>query len=178
MSYEFLKAIVSPRHMVVARSFMGLKEIAGNTSNQTILSWAKQLGLDSIYKNDDTSWCALFVAFVMMQAGRKIIIPTKDSWDYLRALKYQEANLKTVAMKDAAFGDIMIFKRPEGGHVAFYVGEDTACYHILGGNQGNKVSVIRIDKKRLVAVRRPDYISFNPEKMIVSAEGAISTNEA
>lgn len=36
------------------------------------------------------------------------------------------------------------------GHVGFYVGEDAKGYYVLGGNQGDKVSVVRIAKDRLL----------------------------
>ena len=49
----------------------------------------------------------------------------------------------------------MTFKRPGGGHVGFYVGEDSTAYHVLSGNQFDKVGITRIDKSRLVAIRWP-----------------------
>lgn len=178
MSYEYLKSIVTPRHIAVAASYLGTAEIPGAKSNPEILRWAKELGLDKVYKNDDTAWCGLFVCYVMKQAGRQVILNTKDAYDYLRALKYQGANLIEAPRANAAFGDLLIFQRPEGGHVGFYVGEDANNYHVLGGNQGNKVSVVKISKQRLVAVRRPEYITYSPEKMVVDVAGNVSSNEA
>lgn len=175
--YQFLYNAASPRHMVIARGLMGLKEIPGGKSNPFILEWAKELKLDRIYKDDDTSWCALFAAICMHRAGRTIDLKTKDLFDYLRALKYSDV-FDAVANDDAAFGDILIFRRPSGGHIGFYVAEDATTYHVLGGNQSNMVNVIRIEKKRCVAIRRPSYQTFVPEKFIVDAKGTISSNEA
>lgn len=177
MAYEYLKTAALPRHIAVALSLIGVAEIPGKDSNKIILGWAKDLGLDKIYTNDDMSWCALYLAYVMKQAGRQIIINTKDPYDYLRALKYQGANLNEVAKADAALGDILIFQRPEGGHVGFCVGEDSQCFHVLGGNQGNKVSIVPIKKERCIAVRRPAYISYQPVKYSVVGGGPVSTNE-
>jgi hypothetical protein len=41
---------------------------------------------------------------------------------------------------------VLTFKRKGGGHVGIYVGEDSKCYHVLGGNQSNMT--IRIEKSR------------------------------
>ncbi|HZG46658.1 MAG TPA: hypothetical protein VEZ41_10420 [Allosphingosinicella sp.] len=46
------------------------------------------------------------------------------------------------------------------GHVGFYVGEEpkqgnTTVYHVLGGNQSNKVCVARLAANRLLAARWP-----------------------
>ena len=49
----------------------------------------------------------------------------------------------------------MVFTRPQGGHVAFYVGEDAQTFHTLGGNQSDAVSITRIDKARCVGMRWP-----------------------
>lgn len=175
MTYEFLKNIVSPRHMAVAISLLGTKEIPGAKSNDRILQWAKDLGLASIYTNDDTAWCGLFFCHVMKEAGRPVVLETKDKYDYLRALKFATWGKE---VKVPAFGDILIFKRPEGGHIGFYVGEDKKAYHVIGGNQGNSVSVTRILKRRLFATRRPEYISFKPEPVLLTSAGKISSNEA
>jgi hypothetical protein len=47
--------------------------------------------------------------------------------------------------------------RSGGGHVAFAVGEDATHFHVLGGNQGARVSIMRIEKARWRhAVRQSD----------------------
>jgi cell wall-associated NlpC family hydrolase len=77
-------------------------------------------------------------------------------------------------------GDTLVFKRPGGGHVGIYVGEDSQCYHVMGGNQSNAYGFTRIAKGRLVAARRPKYIN-QPENVRVihlAATGAISKDEA
>ena len=51
---------------------------------------------------------------------------------------------------------MLVFTRPGGGHVGFYVGEDAAAYHILGGNQGDAVTIVRIVKSRYIARRWPE----------------------
>lgn len=52
---------------------------------------------------------------------------------------------------------ILVFTRDGGGHVGFCMGEDLVGqnYFVLGGNQGNKVSVVPVSKKNCIASRWP-----------------------
>ena len=50
-------------------------------------------------------------------------------------------------------GAILVFDREGGGYVAFYVGEDPVYYHVLGGNQGDAVTIMRLAKSRCIARR-------------------------
>lgn len=85
-----------------------------------------------------------------------------------------------VGTKQPMLGDVLVFKRPSGGHVAIYVGEDKTHYPCLGGNQSDSVCITRIEKTRLHAARRPDYTTMpaNVRKVALAAVGAISKNEA
>ncbi len=79
-------------------------------------------------------------------------------------------------------GCVLVFTRAGGGHVGFYVGEDNTAYHVLGGNQGNSVSVTRLEKSRLSpgGMRWPTEVTLPPAKVIRRNANnlAISTNEA
>jgi cell wall-associated NlpC family hydrolase len=78
-------------------------------------------------------------------------------------------------------GDVLTFKRDGGGHVGIYVGEDDKHYHVLGGNQGNSVSISRIAKTRLYKARRTTWKIAQPANVRVvklEAKGVITTNEA
>ncbi len=51
--------------------------------------------------------------------------------------------------------DVLVFARPGGGgHVGLYVGEDAEAYHVLGGNEGDAVTIVRILRWRFVSTRR------------------------
>lgn len=180
MNYDYLKSVTAPKHMVIAIGEMGVAEIPGKgKSNPKIMQWAKDLGLEGIYHDDDEAWCAVFYNWVMLEAGRPTKFPGNNKYDFLRALRVQfsEGMIK-VKKEDAAFGDTLVFSRPEGGHVGWYVGEEGKVFHVLGGNTGNMVKPAKIEKSRCVAVLRPVYITYKPDKMVVSIGGAISTNEA
>lgn len=170
-AYQWLQQEDAPRHLLKALELFGVAEIVGPKHNPVIMGWAKETGLDSVYKNDEIPWCGLYAAIVMHRAGRPVV---KDP---LWALNWSKFG---VAVTEPMLGDVLTFKRPSGGHVGFYVGEDSSAYHVLGGNQGNQVSVVRIAKSRLHAARRPDYTSqpVNVRKIILAGNGGLSTNEA
>lgn len=133
--------------MDVAKSHIGLKEIPGSRSNPTILQWAEDVNVENVYKNDDVPWCGLFIAHCIIESDN--LEPVKDP---LWALNWNKFGIKTTPR----FGCIMVFKRGGGGHVGFYVGEDSDTYHILGGNQSNSVNVTRVRKSQFVGARWPE----------------------
>jgi fatty acid/phospholipid biosynthesis enzyme len=80
---------------------------------------------------------------------------------------------------------VLVFSRKVAGgyagHVGIYVAEDASAFHVLGGNQGDAVSVARVAKDRCVAVRRPAFATALPasaKPYRVATGGALSTNEA
>jgi len=58
-----------------------------------------------------------------------------------------------LAAAKLARGAVLVFELAGGGHVGFYVGEDLTSYHVLGGNQGKRVSVMRLEKSRCIRRR-------------------------
>ena len=173
--YQFLLQEPGPKMLIEALKLFGTKEIFGNKHNQVILDWAKLVGIPDLVKDDEQAWCGLFMAVVAIR-GQKFV-PMK-SYDILRAQKWVDFG---TPVKEAMLGDVLIFKRPEGGHVGMYVGEDQDHYHVLGGNQSNMVCITRVAKARLVGIRRPIYSIGQPEnirKIELSAVGAVTSNEA
>lgn len=172
MSYDFLKNETAPRLLVEAVKMIGTKEIVGSKHNPKILDWAQELGLSKIYTNDEIPWCGLAIAYACHKAGLNVI--DKPLW----ALSWAKWGTHAV---DPMLGDILTFKRNGGGHVGIYVGEDEKCFHVLGGNQGNSMSVSRIDKARLYEARRTAWKVAQPgsvRKVFLDPKGSISTNEA
>jgi uncharacterized protein (TIGR02594 family) len=174
--YEWLGQIGQlPRTIQEGLKLFGTAEIVGKGSNRTIMSWRDELNQAGVaitgYSDDDIPWCGLFAAIVAHRAGKAVVAAPlwARSWAKFGFGGYQ-----------ASLGDVLVFVRDGGGHVGFYVAEDTSAYHVLGGNQGNRVSITRIAKDRCIAVRRPDYkvrpASVKPYQ--VKAGGALSRNEA
>jgi uncharacterized protein (TIGR02594 family) len=173
--YQFLLQEPGPKMLIEALKLFGTKEIFGNHHNQVILDWAKLVGIPELVKDDEQAWCGLFMAVVAIRGQKHV--PMK-SFDILRALKWAAFG---TPVNEAMLGDVLIFKRPGGGHVGMYIGEDDAFYHVLGGNQSNMVSITRIEKKRMVAIRRPIYSIGQPEnirKIQLSAVGVVTSDEA
>ncbi len=165
---------VEPVWMREARRYMGLKEIAGAKSNPVILGWAKKLGgwIESFYTDDDIPWCGLAVANWIATTLPNEVLPSNP----LGAL-----NWKTFGREvQIAVGAVLVFERPGGGHVGFYVGETRTHFHVLGGNQRNSVSITQVEKDRLRATRWPKTGQQPvPGRVQLSASGApISRNEA
>lgn len=172
MSYSFLQEEKSPKILVQAVKLIGTKEVVGKKHNPVILEWAKELGLDKVYTADEIPWCGLFIAYCAHKAGLDVV--DKPLW----ALNWVKYGTKVT---EPMLGDVLTFKRDGGGHVGLYVGEDKDCYHVLGGNQGNSVSVSRILKSRLYQARRTAWKVAQPasvRKVLLDGKGTISKNEA
>jgi uncharacterized protein (TIGR02594 family) len=174
MSYSYLNKENSPQILVQAKLLLGTKEIVGNIHSDIIMGWAKNLGLEKIYTSDEIAWCGLAMAEVCKRANVETNLTPKQA---LWALNWSKFGTKqSVAM----LGDILTFKRNGGGHVGIYVGEDLTHFHVLGGNQGNSVSVSRIAKSRLYKARRTAWKVAQPvnvRKVHLAPKGVITTNE-
>lgn len=163
-----------PRTVAEGLKLLGTLEGAGAKNNPTILAWADEVGgnIDDVYKADSIPWCGLFAAVVCKRAGKDF--PANALW----ALSWSAFG---VPVDKPGLGDVLVFKREGGGHVGFYIGEDATAFHVLGGNQGDAVSITRVLKARLYAARRPRYTNtpagVRPFRL-ANGGGAISTNEA
>lgn len=175
-AYAWIDDEEGPRLLKEMRKLYGTIEVAGRGSNPMILQWAKSIGLGSVYKSDSVAWCGLTVAYAAAQAG----------WDHaprgnaLYARNWLEWGNPVEAGK-AMLGDVLVFARNGGGHVALYVGEDATAFHILGGNQGDAVSIKRKPKSQLLGARRCPWRVNQPanvRKVLMAASGPVSTNEA
>jgi uncharacterized protein (TIGR02594 family) len=169
--YAWLGDIELPRMVAEGLKLYGLVEAPGAADNPVIMALAKEVGLEKTYVHDVIPWCGLFLAVVAKRAGKAIV--EGPLWA-LNWSKFGQAHIPP------GLGDVLCFKRPGGGHVGIYIAEDKDAYHVLGGNQGDKVSIIRIVKERCVAHRRPLYtnqpVSVKPYH--IAASGALSVNEA
>lgn len=164
-----------PLTIVRALELFGVAEIVGKGSNKTILEWRDELNLKGHriagYSDDDIPWCGLFAAIVALRSRKE---PVEEP---LWARNWAKFGVKS---PKASLGDCLVFVRNGGGHVGWYVAEDATAYHVLGGNQGNKVCITRVAKDRCIAVRRPKYFA-QPDSVkpyVVKSTGALSSNEA
>ena len=171
--YKWLASETGPRILVEALKTYGTAEKPGPGNNPSILKWAEDVGLERVYKSDDTAWCGLWMAYVAKQAG------WNDPLNPLWARNW--LNFGT-PQKIAMLGDVLVFSRGKSsGHVGLYVGEDNTAYHVLGGNQADQVTIKRISKTRLLGIRRCPWRVNQPKNVKpvkLAASGLLSTNEA
>lgn len=170
-NYKFLENEPGPKVLLEAIKLYGTREIVGKQHSPIIMGWAKELNIKN-YNADEIAWCGLFAAVVVSRAGFE---PVKEPLWARNWAKFGTA--QPVAM----LGDIVVFSRGNGGHVGLYVGEDSTCYHILGGNQANMVNATRLLKTRCIAIRRCPWKIAQPgnvRAIQLKASGAISIDEA
>lgn len=189
--YRWLNSVGQlPRTILIGLQFHGLQEVVGKGSNATIISWVDELNRNGVkilgYSDDDIPWCGLYAAYItFLRKGIASEVVDSPLWarnwsDYGVPVARRVGNaLVNIRGFRPSLGDVMVFERGKGGHVAFYVGEDSDCYHVLGGNQKNKVSITRIPKFRCIAVRRPNYTTqpASVKPYILQGHGSISQNE-
>lgn len=158
----------------------GTLEVPGTANNPVIIGWAKEVkgSVAEAYKADSIPWCGLWMAVIAKRSGWE---PVNSPLWALSWASFGQYVGNAPSPKVAALGDVLVFTRNGGGHVGLYVGEDSDCYHVLGGNQSDSVCITRIAKSRLYTARRPKWKSAQPasvKKIVVGASGAISKNEA
>lgn len=133
----------------LARAEIGVKEVKGSKHNKRILEYHQATSLKAT--DDETAWCSSFVCWCLEASGFK---STRSA----SARSHLKGPYKTVDIKDAKPGDIVIFSRPPStwaGHVAFFVRDTGSSIEVLGGNQSNEVNITPYPKSRLLGVRRP-----------------------
>ena len=134
-----------------AEKFLGLAEVMGSKHEPKILQFFAEVG-HSWVKDDETAWCAAFVGAMLKRAG----LPHTGK---LNARSYIAWGEEVEDWNDFKQGDIVIFWRNSKdsvyGHVAFFHSwDENGDFHVLGGNQGNKVSIKTYAKERFLSARR------------------------
>lgn len=161
-----------PVWLKTAQASIGVKEYPGAANNPLIMRMAtkaaKFLGIK--YDGDHVPWCGLFASYCMVENG---FIPPSIA---IRASEWAKWG---VALSKPAPGAVLVFTREGGGHVGFYISEDAQYFHVLGGNQGDAVSIIKIARDRCTAIRWPKEIPLPTKGPILKKfDGKVSTNEA
>ncbi len=140
----------------IAQRFIGIKEIPGSTANPQVLA---MLRLDGEWPADDSvPWCSAFVNYVcwLLRLPRSKSLSAR-SWLAIG---------RPVSTVEATQGDVVVLKRGNGvqppadvldapGHVGFFAGRvGSSLVEVLGGNQGDTVSVQRFPVKDVLSIRR------------------------
>lgn len=172
--YAYLANEPDPCILKEALKCYGVKETQGPGNTPEIMRWASIIGdkVDKVYTADSIPWCGLFMAYVAKRSGCEL--PASPLWARAWASWGQQA----VTPK---LGDVLVFGRGGGGgHVGLYVAESVSYFHVLGGNQGDAVSIVLVRKARLLASRRTEGSTApNVRRIRLTTAGApVSVNEA
>lgn len=140
----------------LAERFVGTTETPGVASNPLVLA---MLRLDADWTSgDDVPWCSAFANFIawLLRLPRSKSLSAR-SWLMVGT---------PVSLADARPGfDVVVLQRGKGkqpgpevldapGHVGLFAGLDGAAVLVLGGNQGDRVSIERFPAAAVLGVRR------------------------
>ncbi len=148
----------------IAERYIGMSEVPGTKDNPAILAMLK---LDNQWpEGDEVPWCSGFVNWIAwhLRLPRSKSLMAR-SWlavgEPIDHTVYRDDDSK---LMERGF-DVVILKRGGGdqpgpevlkapGHVGFYAGHDSKKVFLLGGNQGDSVSVAAFDWDRILGIRR------------------------
>lgn len=139
-----------PAWLRVARAELGVREIAGAADNPRIVEYHQATTLRA--SDDETPWCAAFVNWCLAQCG---VARTRSAMarSFIDFGQHVHPRL----------GAIIVLKRgaPPSGHVGFYVGGDDKNLRLLGGNQGNRVSIAEFPWSQMLDSRWPAGVAVS-----------------
>lgn len=134
--------------LIEALKDFGIAETVGPGSSSDIMAMAKEVG--AAYPNDEIPWCGLAMA---AWATRARIKPPKGSLSARSWLLFGNAVLGSPEL-----GDVCVLWRdkPDSakGHVGLFIARRGGTIYLLGGNQGNAVSIQGFAVSRLLGTRR------------------------
>lgn len=157
-----------PLWLTKARQYIGVAEIPGKGECPTIRRWLIQLG--AWWTDDDVPWCGTFLGAVMREAGSSI------PKHFYRARAWLDWG---TAMTQPTLGCVVVFDRRGGGHVGLVVGRTPVDnLLVLGGNQGNKVSIASFSPDRVLGYRWPVLDAAHVHQALPLLSAPLSTNEA
>lgn len=160
---------VTPVWYAEAQRKMGLHE---KLNNKELTAYLRSDG-HLLGDPSKLPWCGDFVETVIARTLPDETLPDNPYW----ARSWARFG---VGLPQATIGAILVFSRDGGGHVGFCAGGDSTYFSVLGGNQSNRVSIMKIARSRLVTggIRWPETAELPTKFVLAQAQGAISRNEA
>jgi uncharacterized protein (TIGR02594 family) len=130
--------------MKIAVAEQGVAEAGPGLSNPRIEAYHATTAGGA--EPDSVPWCSSFVNYCITKSG-------------LQGTNSKQARswAQWGVASDRRPGSIAVLERgnPPQGHVGFFVGPDDSRIRLLGGNQGDKVSIASYEAGRVIAVRWP-----------------------
>lgn len=146
--YQLTKVKRLDPALEIALNEYGIKEGEGAANNPEVMKYFHEAGFSEVAA-DEVSWCAAFVNWCQLKAGR-------NGTASLAARSFLQWGEKVT---EPELGDIAVFWRTNPaswqGHVGFYIKRDGTNVWVLGGNQSNQVNIIPYSGTRLLGYRRP-----------------------
>lgn len=139
----------------IAERFGGIKEVPGSGSNPQILAMLK---LDDQWPQDDSvPWCSAFLNYCawLLRLPRSKSLRARSWLQVGQAIPLEEARpgFDIVILNRGGPADPSVIEAP--GHVGLFAGrEGPDTVSLLGGNQGNTVSVRAFPVREVLGVRR------------------------
>ena len=134
--------MTQPRWLALAWGDLGVAETPGADHTRRVVRYYADVGHAQI-TNDETAWCAAFLGSCLERAG---IASTRS----LMARSYLAWGEPLAEFRTGAVAVLSRTADPALGHAGFLIGETADSVILLGGNQGDAVTVEAFPRSRLL----------------------------
>jgi uncharacterized protein (TIGR02594 family) len=135
----------------LAERYVGIRELVGEKDHPLIQWWLSLCFDGNLEVHDETAWCSAF----MNGMAWELRLPRSKS---AMARSWLGVGLAIPLVQARPGYDVAILWRESRtspfGHVGLVAGIEDRTIHILGGNQGDAVSVAPFPTDRVIGVRR------------------------
>lgn len=138
-----LKNLVLARFIQVALTQMNQREIPGSQHNPQILKYHQTCSLKA--SSDEVPWCSSFANWTVLSTG---LLGTGDA----RAISWESWGEECLHFFP---GCLVVLRRGSGWqrHIGFGMYQTPKSVALIGGNQGDRVSIATFPKVRISAIR-------------------------
>ena len=159
---------MTPKWYQLATAELGQQEIRGARHNPRIVSYQQATGLRAT--DDETAWCGSFVAWCLREAGVR--------YDVTRAAAARSWLSWGRKLDKPTIGCVVVFWRGKRdgwqGHVEFFAGRaKNGDILVLGGNQGDAVSIRPYSVSQLLGYRWPNDVALPPDIEPLAKSGVV-----
>lgn len=139
-----------------ATRYIGIREIAGQADHPLILWWLSLCNITATH--DETPWCSAFLNGMAWD----LRLPRSKS---AAARSWLQVGVPVWLTQATVGSDVVVLNRGEGeqpgpevihapGHVGLFAGLESTNIVLLGGNQGDGVSLATFPTSRILGIRR------------------------
>jgi len=139
----------------IATRFLGLREMPGTVSNPQVLAMLRTV--DPSVAGDETPWCSAFVNYIawLLDMKRSKSLAARSWLNVGEAVDpdkaWQGFHVVILSRGVGQQPGPHVLKAP--GHVGFFAGWDASSVRVLGGNQGDAVTIAPFPKSRILGIR-------------------------